>query len=82
MNNQDIAAEIGNFIAEEILKQPKRMIAEDESLISSGMVDSFNLVDLSIFVEERYGVRIDDTELNKETFDTINQLIELIHQRQ
>ncbi len=45
------------------------------------MVDSFSLVDLALFVEENFGVRIDDTELNAETFDTLNQLAELIDSR-
>jgi len=36
-------------------------------LISSGLIDSFHLVDLSLFVEEKFGARIDDSELNKDT---------------
>jgi acyl carrier protein len=45
------------------------------------MIDSFHLVDLSLFVENEFGVRIDDSELNKETFDSIDQLAALIEQR-
>jgi acyl carrier protein len=70
------------FIAKEILKQPDRKIAPDEPLISGGLIDSFSLVDLALFVEENLGVRIDDTELNADTFDTLTQLAELIKSRQ
>lgn len=70
------------FIAENILRQPGRSIAPDAALISSGLVDSFSLVDLSLYIEDTYGVRIDDTELNVDTFDTLEQLADLIRSRQ
>ena len=78
----DISIQLAQFIATEILKQPGRAIAEDETLISSGLVDSFSLVDLALFVEDKFGVRIDDTELKADTFDTLAKLIDLISRRQ
>jgi acyl carrier protein len=78
----DISIQLAQFIATEILKQPGRAIAEDETLISSGLVDSFSLVDLALFVEDKFGVRIDDTELKADAFDTLAQLIDLISRRQ
>jgi acyl carrier protein len=39
-------------------------------------------MDLALFVEDKFGVRIDDTELNADTFDTLGQLADIIHQRQ
>jgi len=71
-----------NFIASRILKQPGRQIGADAALISSGLVDSFSLVDLALFVEDRFGVRIEDTELNAQSFDTLRQLGALIKSRQ
>jgi acyl carrier protein len=47
-------------------------------LISSGLIDSFRLVDVGLFVEDAFGVHIDDTELNSGTFDTLRQLALLI----
>ncbi len=74
-------SKLAAYIAAEILKQPKRVIRPDEALISSGLIDSFSLVDLSLFIEDNFGVRIDDTELNAETFDTLEQLAALIQSR-
>lgn len=70
------------FIADEILKQPGREIAADEALISSGLIDSFSLMDLALFVEDNFDVRIEDTELNADTFDTLEALAQLIQSRQ
>ena len=69
-------------IAVEMLKQPNRVIQPDEALISSGLIDSFHLVDLALFVEDTFGVTIDDAELNADTFDTLQQLADLIRSRQ
>ena len=80
MDNQTYQA-LTTFIAAQILKQPARIISPDEALISSGLIDSFSLVDLALFVEDNFGVRIDDTELNADTFDTLAQLSALIEQR-
>ena len=73
---------LSQYIATEILKQPQRAIDAEETLISSGLIDSFHLVDLGLFVEDTWGVRIDDTELNAQTFDTLVQLAALIEARQ
>ncbi|MCS6774524.1 MAG: acyl carrier protein [Thermoflexales bacterium] len=77
----DLTAALSSYIAGTILKNPKRVIRPDEPLISSGLIDSFHLVDLGLFVEERFGVRLDDSELNAQTFDTLAQLAALIQQR-
>jgi acyl carrier protein len=73
---------VGDYVSDSILKQPKRKIGADEPLISSGLIDSFSLVDLALFIEDTFGVHIDDTELNAQTFDTLNQLANLIQSRQ
>ena len=69
------------YIATQILKQPSRKISADEPLLSSGLIDSFSLMDLALFVEDTFGVRIEDTELNANTFDNLNQLASLIESR-
>ncbi len=78
----EIISPLAQYIATTILKQPKRVIKEAEPLISSGLIDSFHLVDLALFVEDKFGVKIDDSELNSDTFDTLAQLAALIGQRQ
>jgi len=79
---ETIIQSLSQYIAAEILRQPKRKIDAQEPLISSGLIDSFHLVDLALYVEDTLGVHIDDTELNADTFDSLNQLAALIQQRQ
>ena len=74
-------SKLSEFISGTILKQPNRMIDPSEPLISSGLIDSFSLMDVALFVEDNFGVRIEDTELNADTFDNLTQLASLIESR-
>ena len=78
---ESIQTNLEKFIATQILKQPNRTMSADEALISSGLIDSFSLMDLALYVEDTFGVRIEDTELNANTFDNLNQLAALIESR-
>jgi acyl carrier protein len=82
MTADEMKAKLAEFLAKEILKQPGRAIQYDEALLSSGLIDSFHLVDLALFVEDVFGVHIDDSELNASTFDSLGGLIDLIQSRQ
>ena len=77
----DVMAQLSAFISTRILKQPTRIVQSAEPLISSGLIDSFSLMDLALYVEDTFGVRIEDTELNADTFDNLTQLASLIESR-
>ena len=77
----DVITQLSAFIKTTVLKQPNRVIEPSEPLISSGLIDSFSLMDLALFVEDTFGVRIEDTELNAGTFDNLTQLESLIKSR-
>jgi acyl carrier protein len=81
MENKEIMTKLADRIAKEILSQPGRVINSTEPLITSGLIDSFHLVDLALMVEDEYGVHIDDTELNSDCFDNLEQLSALILKR-
>ena len=81
MTDETTIANLEKFIATQILKQPNRRISADEALISSGLIDSFSLMDLALYVEDTFGVRVEDTELNANTFNNLKQLAALITAR-
>jgi len=54
----------------------------DTPLISSGIVDSFSMVSLKVFLEKKYGVSLPDSEATPEAFDTINSICELVRKHQ
>ena len=77
-----IIEKIAQYLKNEILQQPDRDIDPEEPLLSSGIIDSFSLVDIALFVEDTFHVHVDDTDLNASTFDSLNDLADLIIERQ
>jgi acyl carrier protein len=53
-------------------------ITPSTPLISSGIVDSFSMVSLKRFLENRYKVSLPDDEATPEAFDTVNSICDLV----
>lgn len=72
--------QLRNFITSELMRDPDYDLKDDEALISGGLIDSFSLVELQLFVEQEFGVFIQDTDLTADSADSINAIIGLIEQ--
>lgn len=52
----------------------------DTPLLSSGLIDSFDVVGLIGVLEDRYGIEIDTGEIDAATFDTPEQILARIEE--
>jgi len=57
-------------------------VENDTPLISSGLVDSFSMVSLKVFLEKKYNIKLPDEEATPEAFDTVNSIVELVKKHQ
>jgi acyl carrier protein len=73
--------ELRKYITAELMRDPDYDLKDDEPLISGGLIDSFSLVELQMFIEQQFGVHIDDTELTADAIDNINDIVEMIEAR-
>lgn len=73
-----VRAALRDFLKREILHDLQYPLKDDEPLISSGLIDSFSLVDIALWVESTYGLRIDDNQLTADNFDTVAELADHI----
>lgn len=48
-------------------------------LISGGIVDSFSMVSLKLFLEAKYNISIPDAKATPKAFDSVNNIAELLH---
>jgi acyl carrier protein len=58
-----------------------KTIADSESLIDSGIIDSLRLMELVSHIEQRYGVTVDDEDLIPENFDSIDAIVSYLTAR-
>ena len=53
-------------------------VQRDTALFSSGLLDSFSMVELLAFIEKLAGCRIRVVDVNLDTLDTVEKIIALI----
>ncbi len=58
-----------------------REFSDDVHLFDYGYIDSFGAVQLIGFIEERFGVKISDTDLVVHPLNTIREIGTLVHSR-
>ncbi|HZS90402.1 MAG TPA: acyl carrier protein [Chloroflexota bacterium] len=49
-------------------------VADDASLLGEGIMDSTGVLELVLFVEETFGIRVADDEILPENFDSIARI--------
>lgn len=64
--------DIKNFILENFLLGKADDISDDASLILSGLVDSFAVLDIMQFITDRFGVKIPEDKVTRADFDSVN----------
>ena len=55
-----------------------REVTYETPLISSGIVDSFSMVSLKVFLETTYKISIPDAKATPEAFDSVNNIAALL----
>ena len=61
--------------------QPDRILADSDSLLELGVIDSTGVVELVGEVEERYGITVDDAEITEENFGSLAGLVAFVESK-
>lgn len=56
-------------------------IAADDDLLEAGVLDSFNIVSLAMFAQERFGVEFEAEDMSRENLARLSALVALIRLR-
>jgi len=67
-----------DYVKEEYLEEDDDKVDIDTPLISGGIVDSFSMVSLKRFLENKYKISIPDDKATPEAFDTVNKICSLV----
>ena len=66
------------YVEDEYLEDDDDELTVDTPLISGGIVDSFSMVSLKRFLENKYNISIPDEKATPEAFDSVNNICELV----
>ncbi len=68
-----------DYVKNEYLEEgDDREVSYDTPLISGGIVDSFSMVSLKVFLENKYNIQIPDAKATPEAFDSVNNIVNLL----
>ncbi len=71
----DIADQVRGFILENLLfTDDSNAIDDDESLLDKGIIDSTGIMEVIMFIEERFGIQVRDEEMIPENLDSVSNI--------
>ena len=75
----DRREEILAFIRDDLCRgEPPVPIEDDSLLVEDGVIDSFGIVELTIFLKSRYAVDISDEDMRLENFGSLRRIVEFV----
>ena len=74
---------INDYISRELVQDPALLpLADETSLLDSGILDSLSLLRLVVFLEERFAITMGDADLLPENFASVNAICAYLRARE
>lgn len=77
---EDLKDVVLDYVTREYLEDDSEPITYETPLISGGIVDSFSMVSLKRFLENKYQIQIPDDQATPEAFDSVNKIVTLVEE--
>jgi acyl carrier protein len=78
MPESEIRDALKAFICRELLGNPNYHLEDQQPLITGGLIDSFSLAQIGVFVEDAFDIYIPDNDLTVANMDTLDQMVQRI----
>jgi methoxymalonate biosynthesis acyl carrier protein len=76
VGTEQVVPEIRGWLRENVTGG--RDVPEDEPIIENGVLTSLQTVELVMFLEDRFGIMVEDEELDEENFGSVNAIAALV----
>ncbi len=73
-----LAVEIRNFVITTFLFGEAGDLQDDTSFMGGGIIDSTGILELVMFIEETYAIKVQPEEMLPENFDNVNRVAAFI----
>lgn len=77
---ENYVVRIVEYLKGAVLLDPASEIPLDQSLLETGILDSYGIVDLLTFIEGAFGLAIPDTDITREKLGSIRKMAKYIEQ--
>jgi acyl carrier protein len=77
-----VESQIRKYILEDFLyAQDETCLQDTDSFLEEGIVDSTGILELVMFVEETFGVQVEDEDIVPEHFDSVERLARYVRRK-
>ncbi len=59
----------------------KKSLGPEEDLLEHGLLDSMGIMRLILYLEENFGIKIEDDEIVPENFQTLNSMVAYVEKK-
>lgn len=78
----DRRAQLRRFLAQNfLLSDAEFPFADDASLLEEGVVDSTGVLELILFLDETFGVHVDDEEAVPQNLDSVARILDYVERK-
>jgi acyl carrier protein len=77
-SEQDTRMTIRTFVMERFPEARAKSLADHDSLLDSGVVDSLGILEFATFIEEQFSVQLEDDDLTPEHFDSVASIANFV----
>jgi acyl carrier protein len=74
----DIEREVHSFVMSNFLFDQSVDLEPDDSLLDKGLIDSTGVIELVDFLEERFGIKVEDDEVIPANLDSVRSVAKYV----
>ena len=79
---ENAEAQIANYIANKIMYSKNGYpYSHESSFLDEGIIDSASVLELVMFVEETFGISVDDADITPDNFDSVKKLADYVRSK-
>ena len=78
----DDKEKLRQFILNNFVKDKGRVLEDNTSLTDEGLIDSTGVLEIAAFIEDVFGITIEDEEIIPANFESVDSLFNYIQSKQ
>jgi acyl carrier protein len=78
MEKRVMVERLQDYISSHFMGSRRRRVLEDEPLLESGILDSIGVLDLLGYLENEFGIVVQDDDLVPENLQSVNRIAEFV----
>lgn len=75
-------AQLRNYILNSFLfTDDESMLGNEDSFLEKGIIDSTGIMEVIFFLEQEFGIRVDDEDMVPENLDSISRIVAFVDRK-